>query len=116
MIVEIRGSAKVIGECKKVSVLDKSIPFTIDENVSVAVIMAKNDIGTLIEALKGDKAVISFCKYGYNRIQKKCPMRLFAKCKCEKCQWYFIDQGTGDCIKVWSVIKQQPIYISAPKV
>ena len=116
MIVEIRGSSKVIAQCKKVSVLDKAIPFTVDDSIPVAVIMTKNEVGALIEALKGNDAVTNFCKYGYNRLQKKCPMMLFTKCKCEKCQWYFIDQGTGDCIKVWSVIKQQPIYVTAPKV
>jgi len=41
MIVEIRGSSKVIAQCKKVSVLDKAIPFTIDESIPIAVIMTK---------------------------------------------------------------------------
>ena len=114
MLVEIRANRKVIQQCKKVSVLPTDTQFTIDNSLEISVVMATNNSGNLVEAIRGNKVVINYCKNVYNKIQNKCPMRGFRKCIGEKCQWYYIDQGTGDCVKVWQVVKIQPIYITAP--
>jgi hypothetical protein len=104
MIVEIRGKSEVIRQCKKVSVLDKAVPFTVDETVGQAAVMAKDDAGALVAGLVGDKEVIAFCKNGYNKIQRSCPFR-HRKCIGERCALYVIQNGTGDCAHVWSALK-----------
>jgi hypothetical protein len=104
MIVEIRGKSAVIKQCKKISILDPTIPFTIDETVEQAAVMVKDDSGTLTAGLIGDKAVIAFCKNGYNKIQRSCPFR-HRKCIGERCALYVIQNGTGDCAHVWSALK-----------
>jgi len=104
MIVEIRGKSSIIRRCKRTSVLDSATHFTIDETVEQAVVMVKDDSGTLSAGLIGDKAVISFCKNGYNKIQRSCPFR-HRKCIGERCALYVIQNGTGDCAQVWSALK-----------
>ena len=105
MIVEIRGRISVLKQCKKVSVLDKAIPFTIDETAEQAAVMAQDDKGTLVAGLVGDKAVVAFCKNGYNKIQRACPLR-HRKCIGERCSWYIVQNGTGDCAQVWAALRR----------
>jgi hypothetical protein len=105
MLVEIRAPRVTLAKIESITVI-KDVPYNIDDSLPCAVVMAKNDLGQLVEAIKGDKEVFNFCKYGYNRISKACPLMLFRKCKCEKCAWYFIDQGTGDCSMVWQAIRK----------
>jgi hypothetical protein len=103
MVVEIRAKGSVISQCKKVSVLDAAIPFTPDETTEQAAVMVKDGEGALVAGLVGNKAVIAFCKNGYNKIQRACPLR-HRKCIGERCAWYIIKNGTGDCAQVWSVL------------
>lgn len=103
MIIEIRGRISVLKECKKVSILDKAIPFTIDETAEQAAVMVKDGEGALVAGLVGNKSVIAFCKNGYNKIQRACPLR-HRKCIGERCAWYIVQNGTGDCAQVWTAL------------
>ncbi len=81
------------------------ITITYDDNVEIPVIMVKTNEGKLVEYLKGFKVIQNYLKYGYNRIIKRCPFR-HRKCIGEKCSLYFIDNGTGDCVLIWSMFKK----------
>jgi len=79
---------------------------TIDSKVNQPVIMAHTSEGKLIELIKGYKPVENYLKYGYNRLIKKCPHRMFGLFNCigEKCQLYYIKGVTGDCAHTWTAI------------
>lgn len=67
-------------------------------------IMAKTDDGRLVQWTRGRENIETFIAYGYVRLRKKCPRKILGKCDCEKCQWYVIQKGTGDCAMVWQAI------------
>ena len=75
----------------------------IDENVEVPIIMVHID-GELKEWTRTMENVSTFIKHGYVRIIKNCPLRT-GKCIGEKCQWYIINNNTGDCTSVWNIFK-----------
>jgi len=81
----------------------KGISFNLDENIEVPIVMISKD-GKLVEYLKGYKVIKSFLKYGYVRIAGKCPLR-HRKCIAEKCSFYYIENGTGDCVYIWRMFK-----------
>jgi hypothetical protein len=103
MLVEIRGKQSIIDRIMKVSVIDKNIPINVDNSIPCAVVMARDESGKLVEAFRGDDAVLQFCKYGYNRITRQCPIR-HRKCIGERCSFYLIQRGTGDCAVIWSAV------------
>lgn len=76
----------------------------VDDNLETPIIMVHHE-GELKEWTKTMENVKSFIKYGYVRIKKNCPLRA-GKCICEKCQWYMINNNTGDCTVVWNMFKQ----------
>jgi hypothetical protein len=84
------------------------------ENVEVAVdsVAAESFLSLISEqgegrvAIIGEKPVREWLKYGYQRIAKKCPYRMFGlfRCRAEKCQHYVVDSGVGDCATNWVAI------------
>ena len=108
--MEIRGNNKHISKLKKLytaynAKYNVTITFTIDKQVQVPFMIVKQTTGTLTEYIRGFKELKSLLKHGYNRIQKNCPYQL-GKCRCEKCQLYLIQNGTGDCIHNWQFFKE----------
>lgn len=101
--MEIRANSKDYHKLRKAKT-DLKIVITMDENVEVPIVMFKDDNGELKEFVRGFQIVKNYLKHGYNRIRKKCPVR-HRKCICEKCSWYFVDNGTGDCAMIWSLFK-----------
>jgi len=99
--VEIRANGKNLERLRKQKTTLTDVTFTQDENVELPIIMILSD-GKLSEYMRGTKNVLNFLKYGYNRITRKCPCR-HRKCIGEKCSWYYIQNGTGDCVHVWNI-------------
>ena len=102
--MEIRTNRKYYRKLKNQKTPLKNIQITLDENIEIPVVMIKDQKGELREYLRGFKEVKHFLKYGYNRIIKKCPFR-HRKCIGEKCQLYFVQNGTGDCVLIWQMFK-----------
>ena len=103
--MEVRTNSIFYKKLKKMGEKQKNIPVTLDENVEIPVIMIQNDEKKLVEYLRGYRRVSDFLKYGYHRIIANCPMR-FGRCIGEKCSWYYVENFTGDCIKIWQLIKR----------
>ena len=101
--MEIRTSSTYYKKLKNIKTKLQDIVITLDENIEIPMIMIKFKDGHLGEYLRGFKNIKNFLKYGYNRIIKKCPYR-HRKCIGEKCSLYIINNSTGDCAKVWSVM------------
>lgn len=109
--MEIRACKKDYKRFKKYKT---ETPITLDENLSVSVIMIhvtnnsngadKESKASLQEWTRGRKNIESFLKYGIVHIRKSCPYR-HRKCIGEKCSLYVIQNSTGDCAHVWEVFK-----------
>ncbi len=79
------------------------VPITKENQINESVIMIHQG-GKLIPWLAGRKAIKGYLKYGYNRIIKNCPHRS-GQCIGERCSFYVIQNGTGDCAHVWNAIQ-----------
>ncbi len=82
----------------------KMVSINLDNNVDVPIVMTSSDKGELVEYLRGFKEVKGLLKYGYVRVAKQCPLR-HRKCIADKCSFYFIENGTGDCVYIWKMFK-----------
>ena len=103
--MEVRTNKIYYRQLKKAGRYQENIPITLDDNVEIPIIMIQNEEKVLVEFLRGYKKVRAFLKYGYNRIIAKCPIR-HRKCIGEKCSWYYVENLTGDCVKIWDLIKR----------
>lgn len=81
----------------------EDVKISIDD-LDVPVIMVLTDGGELVQWTRGRENIKSFIIHGYVRLRKKCPRKLIGKCDCERCQWYVVQNGTGDCSIVWQAI------------
>jgi len=79
------------------------VSINLDNNVDVPIIMVQQE-GKFVEYLRGYKEIKDLIKYGYRRIAKNCPLR-HRRCIGEKCSFYFIENGTGDCVYIWRMFK-----------
>lgn len=82
------------------------VVLTEDTKIKAPIIMIKYKDGTIKEWTRGYKNVKSFLKFGIVKLIDKCPLSFLrlGKCKAEKCQWFYIKNGTGDCSIRWNVI------------
>ena len=95
---------KIQKEFSKSSIDKTNITITLDPTIDKPLIMVKTNNGELVLWTIGIDNILSFLKYGYVRIRKKCPFKkIFTKCRAEKCQWYHIRNNTGDCAVVWKL-------------
>ena len=104
--MEIRASGKHYKKIKRelTKSIVKDISITLDNTINQPVIMVHTNDGKLTQWTSGIENVLSYLKYGYVRIRKKCPVRLFfTKRRAEKCQWYHIRNSTGDCVAIWKL-------------
>ena len=97
--MEIRATEKDYKRFKKYKT---DIQINKDENLGVSVFMIESE-GKLVEWTRGRKNIESFLKLGYVAIRKNCPHRI-GKCIGEKCSFYHIKNGTGDCAVIWNII------------
>lgn len=101
--MEIRASSKTLDRLKGIPSRLADVTFTEDDSMKVPIIMVESKDGKLVEWVRGDQ-VEQAIVHGYNRLIKKCPMRDGKSCIGEKCQWYVIENSTGDCAVVWSAV------------
>lgn len=106
--MEIRAKGKdyerILRHYNKSAIINKNmVSLTKDDSVQGPVIMTKTVDGELRFWTEGMDHVLSFLKYGYVRIIKKCPYQL-GKCRGEKCQLFQVRNATGDCAHNWTAI------------
>ena len=99
----IRLSKKHYNSLKNLSNKNKD-EFVIDDTCNEPEISYKINEKEIKLWIYGYNPVKNYLIYGYNRIIKKCPYKFFTKCLGEKCQFYFIENMTGDCVKIWDII------------
>jgi len=103
--MEIRANSKHHRKLIRIKTPRKDVQITLDNDAEIPVAMVKTDDGSLSEWMRGFIPIKNFLRYGFNRIRRNCPLR-HRKCLCEKCSWYFIDNDTGDCVKIWSMFRR----------
>lgn len=103
--MEIRASSKYYRKLAGIITPRMDVQITLDDKAEIPVAMIKMDDGALQEWMRGFGPIKNFLRYGFNRIRRKCPIR-HRKCIGERCSWYFIENDTGDCIKVWYMFKE----------
>ncbi len=101
--MEVRATTKDFVKFKKVNTL--TVDITEDKSLDISIVMVDNGKGELVEWTRGRTNILSFLKYGYVRIIKNCPHRI-GKCIGEKCSFFVVKNGTGDCAHVWATLQK----------
>jgi len=101
--VEIRANKKHLKKIRKALDQSKIKGITIRETDQKEPELVIQSGGEFVQKAQGYKPVISFVRFGFVDIRRKCPHRRFGKCIGKECSRYFIHRSMGDCGYFWDL-------------